>query len=225
MELKDFNIFNLSLEQKKLLKKKIGQGGGSGSDESIAIFTVEEDYVNEQLVLTLKSGTPKLDGGKLQCKFEDKVYSERIVFGDIYDDGYFTIENVSIADNGQITTDYYTAYNANIDDFLNASVGDTISFNLNDMLNYSSAPTFVIDINSQKAINSHSRWDESVFSRGIVTFRYAKTSNITEQGFVKRFDTENNFMFIEINDEVWKYSFTKQGRTYSNFTFVEVVQS
>lgn len=27
MELKDFNIFNLSLQQKKLLKKKIGSGG------------------------------------------------------------------------------------------------------------------------------------------------------------------------------------------------------
>lgn len=43
MEVKDFNIFNLSLQQKKLLKKKIGQGGGS-ADEGVATFLVGIDW-------------------------------------------------------------------------------------------------------------------------------------------------------------------------------------
>ena len=35
MELKDFNIFNLSLQQKKLLKKKIGQGGEDKKEDNV----------------------------------------------------------------------------------------------------------------------------------------------------------------------------------------------
>lgn len=35
MELKDFNTINLSLEQKKLLKKKIGQGGEDKKEDNV----------------------------------------------------------------------------------------------------------------------------------------------------------------------------------------------
>jgi len=39
MELKDFNIFNLSLQQKKLLKKKVGQGGEDKKEDNVWFMT------------------------------------------------------------------------------------------------------------------------------------------------------------------------------------------
>lgn len=63
MEIKDFNTINLSLEQKKLLKKKIGQGGGSTSDNGIPIFYVTEE--TNTLTFKLMQGKPKVYEGEI----------------------------------------------------------------------------------------------------------------------------------------------------------------
>ena len=44
MNVKDFNIFNLSLQQKKLLKKKVGQGGDKDKEESKNLYTPKDDF-------------------------------------------------------------------------------------------------------------------------------------------------------------------------------------
>lgn len=46
MEVKDFNIFNLSLQQKKLLKKKVGSGnkdGGENNSKDIPLFSFYDE--------------------------------------------------------------------------------------------------------------------------------------------------------------------------------------
>lgn len=51
MNVKDFNIFNLSLQQKKLLKKKVGQGGDK--EESKNLYTpIDEFSIHVKITFT-----------------------------------------------------------------------------------------------------------------------------------------------------------------------------
>lgn len=216
MEIKDFNIFNLSLQQKKLLKKKVGQGGGSTSDDDIAVFSYFKDYDTNSFKFTLLQGTPKFD------EYE-RLLAVFIAYGEyatVWGGGEFrTFNGLDYCD--------YTLPQDLLDKLGNAKVGEVITFSIDRETSYpilykihldsnKSFPFYVFSINEDTFLESSIKF--------IYTSQLVNGAKVLEFGTIKKIDDVNSFLYISIMDQVWKYSFTKTDKSYSNFTFVEVVQ-
>lgn len=216
MNVKDFNIFNLSLQQKKLLKKKIGQGGGSTSDDDIAVFSYFKDYDTNSFKFTLLQGTPKFD------EYE-RLLAVFIAYGEyatVWGGGEFrTFNGLRYYD--------YTLPRDLLDKLGNAKIGEVITFSIDGETSY--PILYKIHLNSNKSFPSYVfSINEDIFLESSVKIIYTSQSangaNALEFGTIKKIDDINSFLYISIMDQIWKYSFTKTGKSYSDFTFVEVVQ-
>lgn len=216
MELKDFNIFNLSLQQKKLLKKKVGQGGGNTENDDVAIFSYFRDYDTNSFKFTLLQGTPKFDEyGRLLAVFI--AYGE---YATVWGGGEFrTFNGLEYCD--------YTLPQDLLNKLGNAKVGEVITFSIDGESSYpvlykihlspnKSFPSYVFSINEDIFLESSVKI--------IYTSQSANGAKTLEFGTIKKIDDVNSFLYISIMNQVWKYSFTKTDKSYSNFTFVEVVQ-
>lgn len=225
MEIKDFNTINLSLEQKKLLKKKIGQGGES-ADEGVATFLVgmDLDEDNKQFIYF------KLLSGK------QKVWNSKLLAIFISDDAYNPVRVETFIDGGitiffdtETYTDVYYNYDMKPTDLLNCKVGDSVKYYTNDWFQKTTHyKNLWLNINTRNKI-IYDEIEISAFNEPCnVVFVYSDdtggSSKPIEYGYLKYLDKANKFLYIYINKEVWKYSYQINGRILSNFQFVEVVQ-
>ena len=219
MEIKDFNTINLSLEQKKLLKKKIGQGGGSTSDDGIPIFYVDEE--TNTLTFKLMQGKPKVS---------ELGYLESVICIGYYSDTNIRI--LSVVPNGfcyvcsylgaGLSTAYvnYTDY---VDAFSQLEVGESVSINKSDLEVYTVYNYRYYGLNGNKNFNLQDVFHDEVLAK--MTISYWSNNN-TYLGHVVRIDHANLNIYVSINNELWKYSYTlNANHFYTNITFVEVVQS
>lgn len=218
MEIKDFNTINLSLEQKKLLKKKIGQGGGSASDDSVPIFYVAEE--TNTLTFKLMQGKPKVS---------ELGYLESVICIGYYPDTNIRI--LSVAPNGfcyvcsylgeglSIAYENYTDY---VDAFSQLKVGESVSINKSDLEFYTVYNYRYYGLNGNKNFNLQDVFRDEDLAK--MTISYWSNNN-TYLGHVVRIDHANLNIYVSINNELWKYSYTlNANRSYTNIAFVEVVQ-
>lgn len=217
MEIKDFNTINLSLEQKKLLKKKIGQGGGSSSDEGIAIFYVIN--ANDGLRFKLIQGKPKVnEWGDLQpiiCI--DYSPSNYIYLASVLYD-FFTFTGFDIYTS---TTYTYGANKSYVDDFLALNVGDVLTINQSELTKTVAYKLITLQANKNFPANMSS----NLTDLEQLSISYNAGNDIYMRGNVVKIDKANQNLYVSINNELWKYSYTGDFRNPQNITFVEVVQS
>ena len=143
MEIKDFNIFNLSLQQKKLLKKKIGQGGESTSDDDAkaTIFCVNTEALKESdkkgesdtgVSFTLVQGTPKLDYTNTRIDAIFYGVNHNIIHCFIEDE-YLELHAMDfVAITSEFVVDSYMSTKVSLNDFLALKEGESIFINTND---------------------------------------------------------------------------------------------
>lgn len=226
MELKDFNIFNLSLQQKKLLKKKVGQGGES-ADEGVATFLVGMDWDENSkrfIYFKLLSGKQKVYNSKLLAIFISDD-ADKLVRVETSIDG-----GITIFFDTETYTDVYYNYDMKPTDLLNCKVGDSVKYYTNDWFQKTTHyKNLWLNINTRNKI-IYNEIEISAFNEPCnVVFVYSddtgSSSKPIEYGYLKYLDQANKFLYIYINKEVWKYSYQINGRILSNFQFVEVVQS
>lgn len=218
MEIKDFNIFNLSLQQKKLLKKKIGQGGGSTSDNDVPIFYVEDSI--DTLKFTLVQGKPKVS---------ELGYLESVICIGYYPDTNIRI--LSVAPNGfryvcsylgeGLSTEYENYYTDYVDAFSQLKVGESVSINKSDLEFYVVYNYRYYELKGNKNFNLQDVFHDEDLAK--MTISYLSNNN-TYLGHVVRIDHANLNIYVSINNELWKYSYTFNNHSYTNITFVEVVQ-
>ncbi len=217
MELKDFNIFNLSLQQKKLLKKKIGKGGGSTSDNGVPIFYVFD--ANDSLRFKLIQGKPKVnEWGDLQpiiCV--DYTSSNYVCLAAVWYDvfSYQKLDTVSLS------TDTWSASKSYVDDFLALNVGDVLTIDKSELTQLKEFKfiTLPADKNFPPNINTN------IIALEQLSISYDAGNEVYTRGNVVKIDKANQNLYVSINDELWKYSYTGDFRNPKNITFVEVVQS
>ena len=220
MEIKDFNTINLSLEQKKLLKKKIGQGGGSASDDGIPIFYVTEE--TNTLTFKLMQGKPKVyEWGDLQPIICIDAFSNSYVINAYILPEDFSLTKFNILDFSGIS---YHCNNDYVNDFLALNVGDSFNINKSELqkeIYYNS-----LRLASNKDFDT-SYYHYSIYINNLETLSVTYNSDgVTLIGRVIKVDQTNHNLYLSIGDEVWKYTYTGGGMTpYSDITFVEVVQS
>lgn len=231
MELKDFNIFNLSLQQKRLLKKKVGQGGESSSADGLATFLVysglDKDGDNA-ILFELVSGTPRKDEDEdlLIANFVSKRYNQIVTVEAHENYNQFIIYYLTYSNGGTGTVTLYNFNSLEITKKLfTAKVGDIISFKESSFEVANESSYDVVDILPDKRILAHI--EQRLVQNGRVTFVYNRLANNSaiDYGYMKKLDKQNNLIYISINDEVWKYSYQLVDDGYRmSFTFVEVVQ-
>lgn len=219
MKVKDFNTINLSLEQKKLLKKKIGQGGGSTSDDGIPIFYVDD--LTNTLKFTLVQGKPKVSElGDLEnpvC-IENRPNGSIYYLSVLYD--YFMCVAFSL---GRFDATSYGNSTSYVDAFSQLKVGESVTINKSDLEVFTGFSYRTCQLNSNKNFDSRDILYEDDLAR--ITISYWNNNN-TYLGHVVRIDHANLNIYVSINNELWKYSYTlNANRSYTNITFVEVVQS
>lgn len=218
MDIKDFNTINLSLEQKKLLKKKIGQGGGSTSDNDVPIFYVAEE--TNTLTFKLMQGKPKVS---------ELGYLESVICIGYYPDTNIRI--LSVAPNefsyacsylGEGLSTQYVNYTDYVDAFSQLKVGESVSINKSDLEVYRVYDYRYYGLNGNKNFNLQDVFHDESLAK--MTISYWSNNN-TYLGHVVRIDHANLNIYVSINNELWKYSYTlNANRFYTNITFVEVVQ-
>lgn len=226
MELKDFNIFNLSLQQKKLLKKKVGQGGGSTSD-GVATFLVGVDWDENSkqfIYFKLLSGKPEVYNDKLLAIFISNDANDSIKVE------AFASGGITIYFDSQNSTDVYYNYDIAPTGLLNCKVGDIVKYYIDDLFGKTTHyKQVMINIKADKSMPFQSVEISAFISPCSVVFAYSddvgSSSKPIEYGYPKYLDKVNRFLYIYINKEVWKYSYQEDGRILKNFQFVEVVQS
>lgn len=216
MQIKDFNTINLSLEQKKLLKKKIGQGGGSASDNSVPIFYV----MNKTNTIDFKliQGKPKVnEWGDLQPIIcidyspNSYIYLASVLYN------FFTFKEIDI---DSLTIYTYSANKSYVDDFLALNVGDVLTIDKSELKEEMLYGT--IDLQFNKNFGNYSFYMNKLQTLSVTYY----SNGVTLIGHVIKVDQTNHNLYLSIGDEVWKYSYTGGGMTpYSDITFVEVVQS
>lgn len=224
MELKDFNIFNLSLQQKKLLKKKVGQGGRNGNDEDKvdkAIFNISFPYVDGQskVRFTLIAGKPKLrDIGygdfELDAIFVDNYGCISYYYFSTYDIEFYNFSS------GVLRNKTYRLSQTNeyIQQLNNLNVGEYLDIDEN-----------LFTITEQYSFYGTTLRNNKNFSGGVL-FNSLSALNIeyeennkTYYGKIIEDDKENHFLYVSIKNEIWKYSYRASTTMYNSITFVEVV--
>lgn len=217
MEIKDFNIFNLSLQQKKLLKKKIGQGGGSTSDDGIPIFYVING--TNDIKFKLIQGKPKTnEWGDLEPIICIEDYSNNLIcLAAVWYDNFSFYQ----FDIGTLTTCTWSANKSYVDDFLALNVGDVLTINKSELIE-AIAQRFITLLADK---NFPSNIDTTIFTLEQLSISYNASNDIYMRGNIVKIDKANQNLYVSINDELWKYSYTGDFRNPQNITFVEVVQS
>ena len=216
MEIKDFNTINLSLEQKKLLKKKIGQGGGSTSDNGVPIFYVID--ANDGLRFKLAQGKPKINelGDVQPIICIDYFPNNWICLASICFDFFSFV----ILDNATSVTYAYSANKSYVDDFLALNVGDVLVIDKSELKEEILYGTIALQFN--KNFGNYSFYMNKLQTLSVTYY----SNGVTLIGHVIKLDQTNHNLYLSIGDEVWKYTYTGGGMTpYSDITFVEVVQS
>lgn len=226
MEVKDFNIFNLSLQQKKLLKKKVGKGGGSDESEvDKAIFNISFPDVDGQskVRITLIAGKPKLiDTGYGNFKLDALFFEDTCVLSDAYFSNYrieFTVFKMPsleyqlyrVIDKKQ--NDYFQQLN-------NLKVGEFLDIDKNAFWiaeGYSGKEIWLLPSKN---------FGDEVYTLALYGLTIAlRENNKIYYGKIIEEDTENHFLYVSIKNEIWKYSYVYVASEdmYGSITFVEVV--
>ena len=217
MQIKDFNTINLSLQQKKLLKKKIGQGGGSASDEGIAIFYVIN--ADDSLRFKLIQGKPKVnEWGDLQPIICIDYYSNNYIDWAAVCYDFFAFKELDI---DSLTTYTYGANKSYVDDFLALNVGDVLTINQSELTETIAYKFITLQANKNFPANI----SPNLTDLEQLSISYNAGNDIYMRGNVVKIDKANQNLYVSINNELWKYSYTGDFRNPQNITFVEVVQS
>lgn len=201
------------------IDKIVESSGGSGSDDGIAVFYVENS--TDTLKFTLVQGKPKVDEwGNLENPIcLDEFSSELIYYLTVCGD-YLTCVAFNISRFNAIGYSNNTNY---VDAFSQLKVGESVTINKSDLEVFPNFSYRKYALRGNKNFNLQDTFDEDRLAR--ITISYWNNNN-TYLGHVVRIDHANLNIYVSINNEIWKYSYTlDSGRMFTNITFVEVVQS
>ena len=196
---------------------KIVENAGGGSDDGIAVFYVEN--LTDTLKFTLVQGKPKVDEwGNL----ENSICIEQIPDGSIY---YLTVcSDYLMCAALSIHRFDAVAYANNInyvEAFSQLKVGESVSINKSDLEFYTVYNYRYYGLNGNKNFNLQDVFHDEDLAK--MTISYWNNNN-TYLGHVVRIDHANLNIYVSINNELWKYSYTlDSSRMFTNITFVEVV--
>lgn len=202
------------------IDKIVESSGGSTSDDGVPIFYVS-DEVNT-LAFKLMQGKPKVS---------ELGYLESVICIGYYPDTNIRI--LSVAPNEfsyvcshlieGLSTAYANYYTDYVDAFSQLKVGESVSINKSDLEFYAIYNYRYYELNGNKNFNLQDVFHDETLAK--MTISYWSNNN-TYLGHVVRIDHANLNIYVSINNELWKYSYTlNANRFYTNITFVEVVQS
>ena len=199
------------------IDKIVESSGGGGSDDGVPIFYVDD--LTNTLKFTLVQGKPKVS---------ELGYLESVICIGYYPDTNIRI--LSVAPNGfcyvwsylgeGLSTAYenYTDY---VDAFSQLKVGESVSINKSDLEVYTVYNYRYYELNGNKNFNLQDVFHDNDLAKMTISYR---SNNNTYLGHVVRIDHANLNIYVSINNELWKYSYTLDSRRmFTNITFVEVV--
>lgn len=196
---------------------KIVESSGGGSDDGVPIFYVENSI--DTLKFTLVQGKPKVnEWGDLEnpiCLGE--FFGESTYYLTVCGD-YLTCVAFNISRFSTIAYENNTNY---VEAFSQLKVGESVTINKSDLEVFSSFSYRSCQLNSNKNFDPRDIFYEDDLAK--MTISYWNNNN-TYLGHVVRIDHANLNIYVSINNELWKYSYTlNANRSYTNITFVEVV--
>lgn len=213
--------FQGTKQQKQRLVNFVKENSGSGSDENVGVFLLTFGE-NLSLDFTLICGKPEI----IDLGYGDKEL--KVIFSYSYSNLIFTgVTNYSIifvtysAESFNsiryvVKQEYVQYY---FEQLANANVGDTISILKNHLTidNLFSHQSLII------SANKNIGYEIDINNTNEFQLTYTEDNKV-HYGKIVEDDKTNKFLFISINNQIWKYSYTlRSNGCYGSITFVEVV--